>query len=98
MKTMKVYRPMKIIADQFRKKGFKVYEEVTALDDGRSLRRSHIKDINKWRGYGLIIDPTLRLETNENQFLEVQEEKANIYSKPNPYYSKKYNIPKFEVQ
>jgi predicted RecB family endonuclease len=57
----------KIIADQFRKKGFEVCEEVTALEDGGgSLTRSDIVAINKGRDYSLLIDPTIRLETNEN--------------------------------
>jgi hypothetical protein len=44
----------KMIADQFRKKGFEVYEEVTAVEDktlSESLRRSDIVAINKGRDY-----------------------------------------------
>jgi hypothetical protein len=74
---------------------FEVYEEVTAL--AGLLRCSDIVALNKGCDYGLIIDPTIRLEINESQPLEVKEEKANIYSKTIPYCSEKYNVSKFEV-
>jgi hypothetical protein len=72
---------------------------VTAPEDGGSLRRSDIVAINKGRDYGLIIDPTIRLEINESQPQDVHEEKQAYIPKPSPIIRKNiiYQNSKFTV-
>ncbi|KAJ4428352.1 hypothetical protein ANN_24371 [Periplaneta americana] len=46
---------------------------------------------------GFIIDPTVRMETYENQPTEAHQEKCDIYDPTIPYYKEKYHLTSIEV-
>lgn len=89
-------------ADLFRKKGWEVHEEVhcEALteDGGQQNRRVDIITIDRRNGKAMILDPTLRWESNEeNQDTNINNEKRAIYEPTIPYFQQKYGISQWTV-
>ncbi|CAB0011021.1 unnamed protein product [Nesidiocoris tenuis] len=86
----------KCIADLFRAKGLEVYEEVhcdVTIDNQTRHRRADIVAINRERNEGLIVDPTIRWETNDmDQDKAVDTEKKSIYEPCIPNLTTKYGV------
>ncbi|KAJ4428798.1 hypothetical protein ANN_25791 [Periplaneta americana] len=82
-----------IIANRLREHGeYEVYEEVQCLSTEGSTRRADIIIIDRDKKTGLILDPTVRFEINENQPKQVHEDKRAIYLPCCDDLSHKYNI------
>lgn len=83
-------------------KGYECYDEVFAVDDEGTRRFSDIVAFSTKGSTALIIDPTIRYETNDqNQCKLVQQEKQSIYEKCETYYNSKfshhYGYRKYEI-
>uniref|UniRef100_A0A8D8VK96 Reverse transcriptase n=1 Tax=Cacopsylla melanoneura TaxID=428564 RepID=A0A8D8VK96_9HEMI len=79
------------------KKQFEVYEEVSGIASDGSSRRIDIIAIDRKNKKGIIVDPTVRIESNENQPYDVNDEKRSIYNPTIPYYKNKYGLNEIEV-
>ncbi|KAJ4434248.1 hypothetical protein ANN_22798 [Periplaneta americana] len=88
-----------IIANRLREHGeYEVYEEVQCLSTEGSTRRADIIIIDRdKKKTGLILDPTVRFEINEDQPKQVHEEKRAIYLPCCDDLSHKYNIQDWNV-
>lgn len=89
-------------ADLFRQKGWEVHEEIhceAITDDGGiQNRRADIIAIDRRNNKALIIDPTLRWESNdEDQDIKIDNEKKSIYQATIPYFKSKYRIDEWKV-
>ena len=71
---------------------FEVHQEVHCIAEQGSSRRVDIIAIDREKDTAIIIDPTVRFETGENQPLEVNEEKKGIYEATVNYLKEKYHI------
>jgi len=86
-----------------RKKRFEVREEVHCLayteDNSHQNRRADSMVIlDRTKSKGMILDATLRWETNEdNQDKLVDEEKKFIYEPTLPFFKEKYHTNNWEV-
>jgi hypothetical protein len=82
-------------------KNLEVHEEVhcVALREGATQnRRADIIVVDRRNGRGLILDPTIRWETNDvQQDVNVHEEKKNIYLPCAPSLSRLYGVGEWEV-
>ncbi|KAL1450548.1 hypothetical protein WDU94_002898 [Cyamophila willieti] len=90
------------VANLFRNQGWEVYEEVhceaISEDGSRQNRRADIVAINRQKDKGLIVDPTLRWEGNDDDQDEaVNKEKRDIYLPTIPYFKNKYGIKHWDV-
>ena len=85
------------IADALRTNGFNVHEEIHCVGDGDSNRRADIIAMLPDSKYGYIIDPTVRMEVDEQQPEMVNLEKQNIYNSCIPYLKEKYDLEEMEV-
>jgi hypothetical protein len=81
------------IANGFKTKGFDVFEEVTS---DRGTRIDMIV-IDKKRKTGLILDPTIRFESAENQAVVVDEEKRDYYKNTIPYFKEVYELRHIDI-
>ena len=90
------YRTM--VADDFRLKGWEVFEEVPCIGNEDSSRRIDIITIDRKKKVALILDPTVRYEAGENQAVEVDEEKRRIYEPCVPDLTERYRLQGFEVK
>ena len=86
-----------MIADEFRKKEWEVFEEVTCIGNEDSSRRIDIIVIDRENKVALILDPTVRYEAGENQAVEVNEEKRRIYVPCIPDLTERYRLQGFDV-
>ncbi|KAL5242511.1 hypothetical protein ACI65C_009921 [Semiaphis heraclei] len=90
-----------ILANLFRAKNLEVHEEVccVAVDEGAAQnRRADIIVVDRRKGRGLILDPTIRWETNdEQQDVNVHEEKRGIYLPCTSNLSNVYGVREWEV-
>ncbi|KAJ4435932.1 hypothetical protein ANN_18554 [Periplaneta americana] len=86
-----------LLASALRGKDYKVEEEVHGSSTNGSSRRIDIISIPTRSTSGFIIDPTVRVETYENQPGEVHQEKCDIYDPTIPYYKEKYHLTSIEV-
>ncbi len=68
-----------------RQKGWRVVEEVHCIAKGGSNRRLDILAYNDETKSGVVIDPTIRFETSQNQPSEVDIEKRRIYEECEDY-------------
>ncbi|KAL1455693.1 hypothetical protein WDU94_009770 [Cyamophila willieti] len=85
------------LAHLLKEQKWEVYEEVhceAVLDDGsKQNRRADIVAIDRRMNRGMILDPTLRWETNnDKQDTDINEEKRAIYVPTVPYFQEKYGI------
>ena len=87
------HRVRSSIATALRKAKWEVYEEVHCISEDGSNRRADIVAINRKTERGLILDPTVRMEQNVQQAIQVSEEKETIYRPCIPHFSESYNIP-----
>ena len=85
------------IAEELKKKGWKVVEEVHCVATGGSNRRLDILAYNEKTKSGTVIDPTIRFETSLNQPSEVDEEKRKIYEQCEVYLKEKYCLNRLSV-
>ncbi len=85
------------IADELRKKGWKVVEEIHCIAKGGSNRRLDILAYNQETKLGTVIDPTIRFETSLNQPGEVDIEKRKIYEPCEDYIKEKYQLNSVSV-
>lgn len=83
------------IADAFREEGWNVVEEVSCIATNGSNRRIDILIHDGDNGF--ILDPTIRMENNQNQANEVNEEKQSIYVPCVDYFQKIYKLNDIEV-
>ena len=75
------------------KKGYHCYEEVFAVDSEGSQHFSDIFAFHNDDPRALIVDPTIRYETNDlDKASNVEYEKHQIYSKCVEYYEKYFPI------
>jgi len=81
-----------ILANAFRSKHMKTYEEVHCLANNGSNRRIDILTYCDKSSKAYIVDPTIRFETNPDQPNEVNKEKQDIYQDCIPYLQKTYKI------
>ena len=84
------------------RKGYECYDEVFAVDNEGTRRFSDIVAFSTKCSTALIIDPTIRYETNDqNQCKLAQQEKQSIYEKCEAYYNSKfshhYGYRKYEI-
>lgn len=86
-----------MIASSLRDKGWKVDEEIYCVDVNGTSRRADIFAYNRATGKGFIIDPTVRMEGDIDQFTAVDSEKKGIYEPCVPYFQSKYNVSDIEV-
>ncbi|KAJ4439340.1 hypothetical protein ANN_07462 [Periplaneta americana] len=86
-----------IIAIALKDAYYNTFEEVHVLSVTGSTRRIDIIAFKESTRSGFIIDPTVRFETNEEQPVEVDREKKNIYNPTIPYYLQKYQLEELEV-
>ncbi|KAJ4443781.1 hypothetical protein ANN_05559 [Periplaneta americana] len=87
-----------ITANRLREHGeYEVYEEVQCLSTEGSTRRADIIIIDRDKKTGLILDPTVRFEINEDHPKQVHEEKCAIYLPCCDDLSHKYNIQDWNV-
>ena len=87
-----------MVADDFRLKGWEVFEEVPCIGNEDSSRRIDIITIDRKKKVALILDPTVRYEAGENQAVEVDEEKRRIYEPCVPDLTERYRLQGFEVK
>ena len=85
------------IAEQLRRKGYTVYEEIHGIATQGSTRRIDILAFQPNSTKGYIIDPTIRFEHHTNQPAEVNAEKQNIYNPTIPYYKSQYHLQDITV-
>jgi hypothetical protein len=89
------------LANLFRAKNFELHEEVScvAFNEGATQnRRADIIVVDRRNGRGLILDPTIRWETNDKQQdVKVHEEKRDIYLPCTPNLSHLYGVREWEV-
>lgn len=90
------------LAHLLKEQKWEVYEEVNCeaiLEDGsRQNRRADIVALDRLKNCGMILDPTLRWETNnESQDIDINEEKRSIYVPTIPYFREKYGINNWTV-
>ncbi|KAJ4442158.1 hypothetical protein ANN_12024 [Periplaneta americana] len=84
-----------IIATALKDADYNTFEEVHGLSvTGISLCIDIIAFKESTRS-GVIIDPTVHFEMNEEQPAEVDKEKKNIYNPTIPYYLQKYQLETF---
>jgi Reverse transcriptase (RNA-dependent DNA polymerase) len=95
--TSRHHRIRSLIADALRKKKFIVHEEVHCVADNGSNRRVDILVFDSVTLNGYIIDPTVRLETDKDQPVNVHLEKTNIYTPCIPYLLHRYQLASLEV-
>ena len=81
------------IATSLRKAQWEVYEEVHCVAEDGSFRRADIVALNRQQQRALILDPTIRFETDGQQSSQVNEEKKAIYNPCIPHFSERYKIP-----
>ena len=75
-----------------------VHCQASADDGGSQNRRADIVAIDRRRDRAMILDPTLRWESNdENQDKAVNDEKRSIYLPTVPFFREKYGIANWEV-
>jgi len=84
-----------LIADEFRRLKWNVYEEVHCINPSRSTQRIDILIYKNEKSY--ILDPTIRFETVGNQPEEVNLEKKAHYDSVIPYFKDKYKLADIEV-
>ena len=77
--------------------GYNVHEEVHCVGEGDSNRRADIIAILPNAKNGFIIDPTVRIEVDEQQPEAVNVEKQGIYNPCIPYLKDKYDLEEMEV-
>lgn len=85
-----------MIADALRNT-CQVAEEVHGIADEGSCRRIDILAIPNGSSDGFIIDPTVRMECDSNQPINVHNEKCLIYEPTIPYYKSKYNLTSIRI-
>jgi hypothetical protein len=85
------------IANAFRNRGLSVYEEVHCNSDDGSNRRVDIIAFDEESRNGFIVDPTVRIESSEDQPEDVNLEKKGIYNPCLPDLREKYNLMSLEV-
>ena len=89
--TARHHRVKKAIQKLLTEKGWSVYDEVHGVETSGRNRRSDIIAFDPDRNQTLIIDPTVRYESNDvNQEQTVIDEKRRIYEQCIPYYKEKY--------
>ena len=86
-----------MIADEFRRLKWNVYEEVNCLNPSRSTQRIDIIVFKKKTDKAYIIDPTIRIETSREQPEEVNLEKKAHYDSVIPFFKNKYSLSDIEV-
>jgi len=86
-----------MIADEFRRLKWNVYEEVNCLNPLRSTQRIDIIIFKKKNDKAYIIDPTIRIETSREQPEEVNQEKKAHYDSVIPFFKDKYGLKDIEV-
>ncbi|BES95949.1 Hypothetical protein NTJ_08758 [Nesidiocoris tenuis] len=90
------------VASIFRCKGWEVHEEIhcRSQDDegGEQNRRADIVVIDRTQDRAMIIDPTLRWESNADSLdIDIDREKKSIYEPTVPYFREKYGVTNWEV-
>ncbi|KAJ4452293.1 hypothetical protein ANN_03813 [Periplaneta americana] len=83
-----------LLASALRGKDYQVEEDVHGLSTNGSTRRFDTIAIPTRPTSGFIIDPTVRMETYENQPAEVHQD---IYDSTVPYYKETYHLTSIEV-
>jgi hypothetical protein len=86
-----------ILANELKKKGLEVHQEVHCLSESGSTRRVDILAIDREKDQGWIIDPTVRFEDNQDQPEKVNQEKQGIYEPTVPFFNSKYKIKNLSV-
>lgn len=82
-----------LIASKLRTFKWEVYEEIQCLATDGSIRRVDIVALDRHHQKALILDPTVRMEQNEQQAIQVDQEKKSIYIPCIPHLSERYNLP-----
>ncbi|BET00636.1 Hypothetical protein NTJ_13452 [Nesidiocoris tenuis] len=90
------------VASIFRCKGWEEHEEIhcRSQDDegGEQNRRADIVVIDRTQDRAMIIDPTLRWESNADSLdIDIDREKMSIYEPTVPYFREKYGVTNWEV-
>ena len=78
-------------------RGWIAEQEVVCQDVNGISRRVDIFVYNPITSKGFILDPTIRMESDFDQFELVNREKKDIYEPCIPYFSQRYNIRDIEV-
>lgn len=87
-----------LIACSLRDKRWNVDEEIYCVDVNGTSRRADIFAYNRTTGKGFIIDPTVRMEGDIDQFAMVDREKRKSTNHVCiPYFQSKYNVSDIEV-
>lgn len=102
LKNSAHYKVRTQVSNLFRNKGLDIFEEVhceqTMDRQNPRNRRVDIMVIGRRKGTGIIIDPTIRWETNkDDQNIMINEGNCNIYLPTVPYFQQKYTINEWEV-
>ncbi|KAJ4447204.1 hypothetical protein ANN_09206 [Periplaneta americana] len=66
------------IADVLKRRGWEVYEEIHCISSLDSNRRADIVAIHRTHSKGIVLDPTIRFETDALKAQHVDEEKKSI--------------------
>jgi len=86
-----------LIADEFRRLKWNAFEEVNCINPLKANQRIDIIVYKNKNDTSYIIDPTIRIETSENQPEEVNQEKKAHYDSVIPYFKDKYGLREIEV-
>ena len=86
-----------LIADEFRRLKWNVYEEVHCINPSRSTQRIDILIYKNKNDKSYILDPTIRFEAGGNQSEDVNIEKKAHYDSVIPYCKQKYKLADIEV-
>jgi hypothetical protein len=68
----------KVIAEELRKKGFKVFQEMSVTSKKGSNRRCDIIAINKDKKEGYILDPTISFENKKHKLPKSIKKKEDL--------------------
>ena len=86
-----------ILAEALRENSLTVHEEIHCTAVGDSNRRVDIIAFDPSTKSGYIIDPTVRMEIDDQQPEKVNQEKQAIYNGCIPYLKEKYGLEHLEV-
>ena len=93
--TARHHRVRSALANDFRRRGIRVFEEVDAFAANGSHKRADIIIVEGTKA--TVLDPTIRYETNSDQWAEVDLEKKRHYEPCSAFIKEKYRVQEVEV-
>ena len=87
----------KIIADALRSRNFKIDTEIKCQASNGTSRRADISAIWPNSGKAIILDPTIRIEGDEEYIQQALQKKRDDYEPTVPWFERNYRLPQGSI-